>query len=52
MKKIAFTGSFDPITKGHLWVVQEGLEIAEKVVLMIAVNPEKNICFLKKKEKI
>lgn len=45
MKKIAFTGSFDPITKGHLWVVQEGLEIAEKVVLMIAVNPEKKYMF-------
>lgn len=51
MKKIAFTGSFDPITKGHLWVVQEGLEIAEKVVLMIAVNPTKKYMFSEKERK-
>lgn len=51
MKKIAFTGSFDPITKGHLWVVQEGLEIAEKVVLMIAVNPAKKCMFSEKERK-
>lgn len=51
MKKIAFTGSFDPITKGHLWVVQEGLEIAEKVVLMIAINPVKKYMFSEKERK-
>lgn len=51
MKKIAFTGSFDPITKGHLWVVQEGLEIAEKVILMIAVNPSKKYMFSEKERK-
>lgn len=51
MKKIAFTGSFDPITKGHLWVVQEGLEIAEKVVLMIAVNPAKKYMFSEEERK-
>lgn len=51
MKKIAFTGSFDPITKGHLWVVQEGLEIAEKVVLMIAINPTKKYMFSEKERK-
>lgn len=51
MKKIAFTGSFDPITKGHIWVVQEGLELAEKVVLMIAVNPSKKYMFSEKERK-
>lgn len=51
MKKIAFTGSFDPITKGHLWVVQEGLEMAEKVVLMIAVNPNKKYMFSEQERK-
>lgn len=51
MKKIAFTGSFDPITKGHLCVVQEGLEIAEKVVLMIAVNPNKKYMFAEEERK-
>lgn len=51
MQKIGFTGSFDPITKGHLWVVQEGLEIAEKVILMIAVNPNKKYMFSEQERK-
>lgn len=51
MKKIAFAGSFDIVTKGHLWVVQEGLNIADKVVMMIAHNPTKN-SFLTEQEKV
>lgn len=51
MKKIAFTGSFDPITKGHLWVVQEGLEIADRLILMIAVNPSKKYMFSENERK-
>lgn len=51
MKKIAFAGSFDIVTKGHLWVVQEGLNIADKVVMMIAHNPTKT-SFLTEQEKV
>jgi pantetheine-phosphate adenylyltransferase len=45
MKNIAFTGSFDPITKGHLWVAQEALELADKLILIIATNPAKKYYF-------
>ena len=45
MKKIAFAGTFDPITNGHLWVIQEGLNIAEKVLVIIAVNSSKKSMF-------
>jgi pantetheine-phosphate adenylyltransferase len=45
MKKIAFSGSFDPITNGHLYVLKEGLEIAGKALLIIAVNPDKKTLF-------
>jgi pantetheine-phosphate adenylyltransferase len=50
MKKIAFSGSFDPITKGHLWVVQEALNlgITQQVVIMMAVNPNKKYYFSEK----
>lgn len=41
MKKIAFAGSFDPITNGHLWVIEEALQIAEEVVVFIASNSQK-----------
>lgn len=45
MKKIAFAGTFDPITKGHLWVIEEGLNIADEVVVMIAHNNKKTTTF-------
>lgn len=45
MKQIAFTGSFDPITKGHLWVVEEGLQISDKLILIMATNPTKKYMF-------
>lgn len=45
MKKIVFAGSFDPLTNGHLWVIQEGLEIAEKVIVFVAQNISKKNMF-------
>lgn len=45
MKKIAFAGSFDPLTNGHLWVIKEGLKIAKEVLLFIAHNSSKNALF-------
>lgn len=45
MKKLAFAGSFDPITKGHLWVIQEALNMAEEVYVILAVNSNKKPLF-------
>lgn len=45
MKKIAFAGTFDPITNGHLWCIEEALNIAEEVVVIIAVNSVKTPLF-------
>lgn len=45
MKKLAFAGSFDPITKGHLWVIQEALNMAQEVFVILAVNPSKKYLF-------
>ena len=45
MKKVAFAGTFDPITDGHVWVIEEGLNIADEVVVMIAHNPKKKTMF-------
>lgn len=52
MKKIAFAGTFDPITNGHLWVIQEALSIAEKVLVIVAVNPNKKQMFSEDMRKI
>ena len=45
MEKIVFAGSFDPLTNGHLWVIEQGLEVANKVVVFVAENIAKKTMF-------
>lgn len=45
MNKIVFAGTFDPITNGHFWVIRESLNLAEKVVVFVAENPNKKTMF-------
>lgn len=45
MKKIAFAGTFDPVTEGHLWVVAEALQLADEVVVFVAENAGKSPMF-------
>ena len=41
MKKIAFSGTLDPITNGHMWVIGEARALADEVVVLISENPFK-----------
>jgi pantetheine-phosphate adenylyltransferase len=41
MKKIAFSGTLDPITNGHMWVIDEARALADEVVVFISENPFK-----------
>lgn len=43
--KALYAGSFDPITNGHIDIVQQALQIFDEVTLGIANNPEKNYLF-------
>ena len=43
--KVAITGSFDPITKGHLSILDEALEEYDEAVILIAKNPDKYYLF-------
>lgn len=36
-----YAGSFDPITLGHLDIIQQGSKIFEKVLIGVAFNPDK-----------
>lgn len=46
MAKIAvYPGSFDPITNGHLDLIQRGLKIFDTIIVAIAVNPVKTPLF-------
>jgi pantetheine-phosphate adenylyltransferase len=40
-----YAGSFDPITLGHLWMVNEGARLFDNLVVAIGVNPHKNTTF-------
>lgn len=46
MEKVAiYPGSFDPLTYGHIDIVERALEIFDKVILAIAINAEKRPLF-------
>ena len=45
MKIGIYPGSFDPITNGHLDVLDRALKIFDKVIVLIAVNPNKKSRF-------
>ncbi len=40
-----FAGSFDPFTIGHADIVNRALQLFDKVVVVVAVNPEKRYMF-------
>lgn len=39
------TGTFDPVTKGHMAVIEEALRLFDEVVVAVLVNPEKQCMF-------
>ena len=47
MKKCVFAGTFDPVTNGHLEVVNKALKDFDQVVVALGVNPEKTPYFSK-----
>jgi pantetheine-phosphate adenylyltransferase len=40
-----YPGSFDPITNGHLSIINRGLQIFGKVIVAVAHNPQKKSLF-------
>ena len=45
MKVAIYPGSFDPITNGHLDVLNRATKIFDKVIILIAINPKKKSRF-------
>jgi len=40
-----YPGSFDPITYGHLDIIERGLEVFEEIIIAVARNSEKKSLF-------
>jgi pantetheine-phosphate adenylyltransferase len=51
MKKIAFSGTLDPITNGHMWVIGEARAMADEVTVFLSENPGKKPQFPAEKRK-
>ena len=45
MKKAVFPGSFDPITLGHVDIIERGLPLFDEIILAIGVNADKKYMF-------
>ena len=45
MKVAVYPGSFDPITNGHLDILSRACNIFDKVIVLVAVNPNKRSNF-------
>jgi len=45
MKIAVYPGTFDPISLGHVDVVQRGLKLFDRIVVGVATNPSKQPCF-------
>jgi pantetheine-phosphate adenylyltransferase len=41
MRRAIYPGSFDPVTNGHLDIIERGCKLFDEIVIAILVNPEK-----------
>ena len=45
MRKAVFPGSFDPVTLGHIDIIERGLPLFDEIILAIGVNADKKYMF-------
>lgn len=44
-KKAIYAGSFDPLTLGHLWIIQRAAELFDELTVAIGENADKKYMF-------
>jgi len=45
MRRAIYPGSFDPVTYGHLDIIERGCKLFDEIIIGILVNPEKRPFF-------
>jgi pantetheine-phosphate adenylyltransferase len=45
MRRAIYPGSFDPVTNGHLDIIQRGCKLFDEIIVAVLVNPDKNAFF-------
>ena len=52
MKKVLYTGSFDPITKGHENIINQASELFDEVIVAVLKNSKKKNSFFTPEERV
>lgn len=45
MRTAVYAGSFDPLTNGHLWMIDQGARLFDKLIVAVGTNPDKGYTF-------
>ena len=45
MRRAIYPGSFDPVTNGHLDIIERGCKLFDEIIVAILVHPEKQPFF-------
>lgn len=45
MRIAVYAGSFDPPTNGHIWMIERGLEMFDRLIVAIGSNPAKTYSY-------
>lgn len=52
MKRVLYTGSFDPITKGHMNIINQASELFDEVIVAVLENYKKKDSFFTEEERV
>lgn len=52
MKTAVYPGSFDPITNGHLEMIERSSRLFDKVYVLVSINPKKKYMFSNDERKV
>lgn len=52
MTKVLYPGSFDPITKGHMNIIEQASNLFDEVIIAVLQNPTKKTSFFTLEERV